>query len=58
MLVRLGLLAIVALGLANCGEGRFVGMGQCAADGSVVWYERPNSQGSYDGLDVGPHNCK
>ncbi len=58
MLVRLGLLAIVALGLASCGEGRFVGFGKCASDGSIVWYERPNSQGSYDGLDVSEANCK
>lgn len=58
MLIRLGLLAIVALGLANCGEGRFVGFDKCATDGSIVWYERPNSQGSFDGLEVNAANCK
>ncbi|MEQ8344281.1 MAG: hypothetical protein RIB84_03510 [Sneathiellaceae bacterium] len=48
----------MALGLANCGEGRFVGFDKCAQDGSIVWYERPNSQGNYDGLDVNAANCK
>jgi hypothetical protein len=48
---------IIALGLlAGCSGGRWAGFNNCSADGSVVWYEYPNAQGSYDGLNNGP--CK
>ncbi len=50
------LVVLLALGcLSGCG-GRFAGFSNCAADGSVVWYEYPNAQGSYDTLNTGP--CK
>jgi hypothetical protein len=54
--------AILVLGtlavLAGCGSsgGRFAGLNTCAADGSVVLYEYPNADGSYDTLNTGP--CK
>jgi len=42
--------------LSGCGGGRFAGLDTCAADGSVVLYEYPNADGSYDTLNTGP--CK
>jgi hypothetical protein len=45
-----------ALVLASCG-GRFAGFSSCSADGSPVWFEYPNSNGSYEGLNNGPQNC-
>ena len=51
------LLLLIALGLlSGCGGGRFAGFNNCSADGSTVWFEYPNAQGSYDGLNNGP--CK
>jgi hypothetical protein len=52
----LSLLFLASLLLSACG-GRFAGFGSCSADGSPVWFEYPNSQGSYDGLNNGPQNC-
>jgi hypothetical protein len=49
------LLSAALLTLAACG-GRFAGLNNCAADGSVVWMEYPNAQGNYDTLNTGP--CK
>lgn len=49
-----------ALLLAACsspGDGRFVGVNQCAPDGSVVFWEYPNSQGTYRGIEVNKENC-
>jgi hypothetical protein len=56
MLRSLPVLIAAALLLAACG-GRFAGFGSCSADGSPVWFEYPNSKGSYDGLNNGPQNC-
>ena len=43
--------------LSGCGgDGRFAGLDTCSADGSVVLYEYPNADGSYDTLNTGP--CK
>jgi len=50
-------LAMVAALLAGCG-GRFAGFGNCSSDGSVVWWEYPNSAGSYEGLNNSPENCR
>jgi hypothetical protein len=45
--------------LSACsGGGRFAGFNNCSQDTSVVWYEYPNSAGSYDGLNNGPQYCK
>jgi hypothetical protein len=51
-------LIMLAVGmLSGCGAGaRFVGFGNCSADGSVVWFEYPNSKGEYEGLNNAP--CK
>jgi hypothetical protein len=49
--------ALLALTLASC-AGRFTGLGTCSKDGSVVWFEQPNSKGTYDGLDNSPQNCR
>ena len=43
--------------LSGCASGRFVGFTECALDHSPVWWEYPNSAGSYDGLAVSAQNC-
>lgn len=53
MLVRT-LIVILAVGVLSACGGRFAGFENCSADGSVVWYEYPNADGSYDGLNNGP----
>lgn len=53
MLVRT-LIVILAVGVLSACGGRFAGFDNCSADGSVVWYEYPNSDGTYDGLNNGP----
>lgn len=50
-------LALVAIGLAACGNGRSYFPAGCTTDGSVVWMAYPNSQGSYQGLDINTANC-
>ena len=57
MLKHIVALAALALLLTAC-EGRFAGFGNCSADGSTVWFEKPNSHGSYEGLNNGPQNCR
>ena len=47
-------LATLAL-LSACG-GRYAGLDNCSADGSVVVTEYPNAAGSYAGLNNAP--CK
>jgi hypothetical protein len=54
-MLRAVLLVLALSLLTGCG-GRFAGFSNCSADGSVVWYEYPNAQGSYEGLNNGP--CK
>jgi hypothetical protein len=54
--LSVAVLVIAAAGLAAC-EGRFVGANVCSKDGSVVWFEKPNAQGSYDGLDNRKEYC-
>ncbi len=49
--------ALLALMLSGC-AGRFVGFTECAKDGSPVWWEYPNSKGTFEGLDVSYANCK
>ena len=48
---------IAALLLSACSTGRWAGLNNCSADGSPVWWEYPNSKGSYDGLNNGPQYC-
>ena len=48
------LLALTACGGSN---GRFIGFDKCSRDGSPVWYEYPNAQGSFDGLDNKAEYC-
>ena len=53
--------AMVSALLAGC-HGRWdqegsVANPSCASDGSVVFYEYPNTRGSYDGLTNTPANC-
>lgn len=57
--MRIGLLSLAASAflLAGCGGGQFVGTGQCAKDGSAVWYVQPNSQGVVDTSMVSHENC-
>ena len=57
--MRMGLLALAAsaLLLSACGNGKFVGTGMCAKDGSSVWYVQPNSKGVIDTAVVSPENC-
>jgi len=50
-----GLLALLAL--AGCGDAKFVGIGKCVQDGSVVWFALPNSEGSYDGITASNDKC-
>ncbi|MBX6367125.1 MAG: hypothetical protein IRZ04_04045 [Rhodospirillales bacterium] len=57
MLKHIAAVAALAVLLTAC-EGRFVGFDNCSADGSVVWWEMPNSRGSYEGLDNNPQNCR
>jgi hypothetical protein len=49
-------LLAATLAISAC-SGRFVGTTVCSKDGSPVWFEYPNSQGSYEGLDNSPANC-
>jgi hypothetical protein len=56
LLIVLGL-ALPLLSACDTGKGgRWAGFNNCSADGSVVWWEYPNAQGSYEGLNNGP--CK
>jgi hypothetical protein len=48
---------LLALLLSGCSSGRFVGFMECGLDHSPVWWEYPNSQGSYDGIAVNAQNC-
>jgi hypothetical protein len=49
--------ALLVLALSGC-SGRFVGFLECSQGGSPVWWEYPNSQGSFDGISVNAQNCK
>ncbi len=49
-----------ALVLGGCAEGRYVGSvldPVCMPDGTVVIYQIPNSQGSYEGVQASRENC-
>ena len=56
MLRTYAIILVAALALSACSTGRWAGFNNCSADGSTVWWEFPNSKGSYDGLNNGP--CK
>ena len=55
-MIRKVLILSALLALAACGNSRYVGTNACSADGSPVWFEYPNEQGSFEGLNNGP--CK
>jgi hypothetical protein len=57
MTPKICMLAALLAMLASC-SGRFAGFGNCSADGSPVWYEYPNSAGSFDGIDNRADYCK
>jgi len=57
MTFRFIVVVALAVALASCADYRFDGTSSCAPDGSVVWFEKPNSDGSYDGLQNSPDNC-
>ncbi len=54
----LAVILITTLFLGACSTGRWGGPMNCSADGSPVWWEYPNSKGSYEGLNNGPQNCR
>ena len=59
--MKLWMILAAGLVLSGCAEGRQVGTvfdPVCAEDGSVVFYQIPNSQGSYEGLDASKENCR
>ena len=56
MMMTVAVLATMGLGLAAC-DGRYAGTNVCSKDGSVVLWERPNAQGSYEGLDNRREYC-
>ncbi len=56
MLSKLIVLATLVVLCGCSGGGRYAGLDNCSADGSVVLTEYPNSAGSYAGLNNGP--CK
>ncbi len=56
----LAIVAVVVV-LFGCGEGRRVGTLfelVCMPDGSVVFYQYTNSQGSYAGAKASAENCR
>jgi hypothetical protein len=58
MVQKILLIVAVAATLAGCSTGRWAGFNNCSQDGSPVWWEYPNSHGSFDGLNNGPQYCK
>jgi hypothetical protein len=50
--------AVLLLAVLSGCSGRFVGFTECALDKSPVWWEYPNSAGSFDGIAVNAQNCK
>ena len=58
--ILIGTTLIAGVVLGGCGEGRYVGSilePYCAPDGSVVTYQKPNADGSYEGAQASPENC-
>jgi hypothetical protein len=49
--------ALLVLMLSGC-NGRFVGFLECSQGGAPVWWEYPNSSGSFDGISVNAKNCE
>ena len=59
--MKLWMILAAGLVLSGCAEGRRVGTvfdPVCAEDGSVVFYQIANSQGSYEGLKASKENCR
>lgn len=58
--VSFAVIATAALLVSACASdanSRFVGFAKCSKDGSPVWREYPNAQGSYEGLDNREEYC-
>lgn len=60
--MRYMLFIAAALALAACGGGRAEPSGSfidpvCMPDGSVVYHQYPNSQGTYDATQASRANC-
>ncbi len=55
--LRMVIVVAFAGTLGSCADYRFGGTSSCAPDGSVVWLEKPNSDGSFEGLKNSPENC-
>lgn len=60
--MRYMLFVAAALALAACGGGRAEPSGSfvdpvCMPDGSVVYHQYPNSQGTYDATQASKANC-
>ncbi len=53
------LAAGLALAVSACAGpgGRYIGTDKCSKDGSAVWFEYPNAQGSFDGVDNKREYC-
>ena len=49
---------VILLLAAGCTESRFIGFNSCAPDGSPVWWQVKNINGTYDGAKASPENCK
>ncbi len=59
--IVMGALLLAGVVLGECGERRRVGSvlePYCAPDDSVVMYQKPNADGSYDGAEASPENCR
>jgi len=62
--VVIGLLGAGMLLVAGCagegstGETRFIGFNKCAPDGSPVWFQTVNAQGTFEGAEASEENCK
>jgi hypothetical protein len=54
-MIRKILIVAALLALSACSSNyRFMGFNNCSADRSPVWFEFPNAQGNYDGLNNSP----
>ncbi|MGE5503278.1 MAG: hypothetical protein ACM31L_02535 [Actinomycetota bacterium] len=62
MILGAAAFAGLAMTLSACNDGRFEPGGSfldplCMPDGSVVFYETPNSKGQYDEVRASKANC-
>lgn len=57
MITRAAIIVFAMSILAGCAQGRFVGGTQCMPDGSPVFWQYKNTQGSYEGAKASKENC-